>query len=109
MLDTKVKQAEQDASKRLEELKLEYYTNINTAQDFTNDLQARLLKEEAKRIDAASKNTKQIRDERQKNSIQAGEREQCSRCGIRTYADTVEETVYCIKDQVNQRAQQRGY
>ena len=47
------------------ELKLEYYTNVKAAQDFTNDFQAKLLKEEAKRIDAASENTKQIRDERQ--------------------------------------------
>ena len=37
-LDTKFKQAEQDASKRLEELKLEYYTNVKAAQDFTDVL-----------------------------------------------------------------------
>ena len=49
----------------MEELKLEYYTNVKAAQDFTNNLQAKLLKEESKRIDAASENTKQIQDERQ--------------------------------------------
>ena len=44
---------------------MEYYTNVKAAQDFTNNLQAKLLKEEAKRIDAASENTKKIRDEQQ--------------------------------------------
>ena len=38
----------------VEELKVEYYSNVKAAQDFTNDLQAKLLKEEAKRIYAAS-------------------------------------------------------
>ena len=65
LLQSKIKSTETESQRELDEIKHDYFTKVQVAQDFANDLQAKLLKEEAKRIAANFENDSKVRKERQ--------------------------------------------